>query len=168
MNPQRRALLAGSLGIAAAARLRAEDPPATAAADDPGAPAWPPAERIALWPGAAPGMPARAPVPALTMNGPRGVLNVRFQPYRLTNSRCYNVADARIRCTACHDPHGPLDTGALAYDHKCTACHGAAACPAGKQSCVICHMPKIELPGAHARFTDHQIRIVRAGDPYPN
>jgi hypothetical protein len=29
-------------------------------------------------------------------------------------------------------------------------------------------MPKIDLPGAHARFTDHQIRIAHAGDPYPN
>jgi hypothetical protein len=29
-------------------------------------------------------------------------------------------------------------------------------------------MPKIELPGAHAKFTDHQIRIARAGDPFPN
>jgi hypothetical protein len=29
-------------------------------------------------------------------------------------------------------------------------------------------MPKIELPGAHARFTDHQIRIVRSGEAYPN
>jgi hypothetical protein len=104
----------------------------------------------------------------IAMNGPRGVLNVRFQPYRLTNSRCYNVTDARIRCTACHDPHGPLENGAAAYDRKCTACHAAAACPSGKQNCVTCHMPKIELPGAHARFTDHQIRIVRSGDPYPN
>jgi formate-dependent nitrite reductase cytochrome c552 subunit len=37
-----------------------------------------------------------------------------------------------------------------------------------KTNCVGCHMPKIDLPGAHAKFTDHQIRIVRAGDPYPN
>jgi hypothetical protein len=29
-------------------------------------------------------------------------------------------------------------------------------------------MPKIELPGAHARFTDHQIRIARTGQAYPN
>jgi hypothetical protein len=29
-------------------------------------------------------------------------------------------------------------------------------------------MPKIELPGSHAGFTEHQIRIARAGDPYPN
>jgi hypothetical protein len=29
-------------------------------------------------------------------------------------------------------------------------------------------MPKMELPGSHALFTDHQIRIVKAGEPYPN
>ncbi len=108
----------------------------------------------------------------IAMNGPRGVLNVRFQPYRLTNSKCYNTADARISCVACHDPHGALETSAAAYDSKCAACHSAAAhtktCPVAKQDCASCHMPKIDLPGAHARFTDHQIRIVRAGQPYPN
>ena len=62
----------------------------------------------------------------IALNGPRGVLNVRFQPYRLTNSKCYDTADARIACTACHDPHGPLETSAAAYDAKCTACHSAA------------------------------------------
>ena len=106
------------------------------------------------------------------MNGPRGPLNVRFQPYRLTNSRCYDVADTRLRCSACHDPHGPLEVSAAKYDAKCAACHSAVShiktCPVGKQNCVTCHMPKVELPGAHARFTDHQIRIVRAGQPYPN
>jgi hypothetical protein len=29
-------------------------------------------------------------------------------------------------------------------------------------------MPKIELPGSHAKFTDHQIRVVRPGAGYPN
>jgi hypothetical protein len=108
----------------------------------------------------------------IAANGPRGVLNVRFQPYRLTNSRCYSVTDARIRCTACHDPHGPLDTTAGSYDARCIACHSAKAepktCPVAKQNCVTCHMPKVDLPGAHARFTDHQIRIARGSDPYPN
>lgn len=108
----------------------------------------------------------------ISIHGPRGVNNVRFQPYRLTNSRCYDSVDTRIRCTACHDPHGPLETRATAYDRKCTACHSAAAhgktCSVGKSVCVTCHMPKVDLPGAHAAFTDHQIRIVRAGDPYPN
>jgi len=105
-------------------------------------------------------------------NGPRGVGNVRFQPYRLANSKCYDATDARLGCTVCHDPHGPLETNAASYDAKCSACHSAArltrTCRVGKSGCVNCHMPKYELPGAHARFTDHQIRIVRAGEPYPN
>jgi hypothetical protein len=108
----------------------------------------------------------------IALNGPRGVNNVRFQPYRLLNSKCYDASDHRIRCTACHDPHGVLDTNLAGYDAKCTACHSAAQharlCPVAKANCAGCHMPKIELPGAHARFTDHQIRIVRGGDPYPN
>jgi formate-dependent nitrite reductase cytochrome c552 subunit len=37
-----------------------------------------------------------------------------------------------------------------------------------KANCVECHMPKVDLPGAHHKFTDHQIRIARAGEPYPN
>jgi hypothetical protein len=32
---------------------------------------------------------------------------------------------------------------------------------------VSCHMPTVELPGAHFKFTDHRIRIVRPGQPYP-
>jgi hypothetical protein len=108
----------------------------------------------------------------IALNGPRGVLNVRFQPYRLTNSKCFDTADPRISCTACHNPHGPLETSAAGYDAKCSACHSAAQhtkiCRVAKANCATCHMPKIELPGAHARFTDHQIRIVRAGEAYPN
>ena len=108
----------------------------------------------------------------IALDGPRGVNNVRFQPYRLTNSKCYDAADPRIRCTACHDPHGPLETNLASYDAKCAACHLAAlhtkVCRVAKGNCAGCHMPKLELPGAHARFTDHQIRIARAGEPYPN
>lgn len=33
-----------------------------------------------------------------------GVANVRFQPYRIANSKCYDADDRRIGCTACHDP----------------------------------------------------------------
>lgn len=43
----------------------------------------------------------------------------------------------------------------------------AEACPAAQGRCVTCHMPKIELPGAHFRFTDHRIRIVKPNEPYP-
>jgi hypothetical protein len=28
-------------------------------------------------------------------------------------------------------------------------------------------MPKIELPGAHYKFTDHRIRIVKPNERYP-
>jgi Cytochrome c554 and c-prime len=108
----------------------------------------------------------------IALNGPRGVNNVRFQPYRLVNSKCFDPEDRRIRCAACHDPHGEVETNLATYDAKCTACHAAAlhtkVCRVAKANCVGCHMPKLDLPGAHAQFTDHQIRIVRAGDPYPN
>lgn len=108
----------------------------------------------------------------IALNGPRGVNNVRFQPYRLANSKCYDAADVRIRCTACHDPHDALETSLVKYDAKCTACHragtGKKICRTAKTNCAGCHMPKVELPGAHARFTDHQIRIAKASEPYPN
>jgi hypothetical protein len=107
-----------------------------------------------------------------------GELNVRFQPYRLANSKCFNGADSRIACTACHDPHRNLVRNNTAfYDSKCLACHGtpkvaanstAKSCPVSKDNCVNCHMPKVELPGSHAIFTDHQIRIVRPNTPYPD
>jgi hypothetical protein len=103
-------------------------------------------------------------------NGPRGVGNVRFQPYRIANSRCYDATDRRIACTACHDPHGPLVKRSTSYDRNCTACHsaGAKTCPKAKSECVSCHMPAYEIPGSHHLFTDHQIRIVRPSEPYPN
>ena len=112
-----------------------------------------------------------------------GEINVRFQPYRLANSRCFVGDDRRIACTSCHNPHQDLVRDDAAYDGKCQACHGAAAairkistaaapiakpCPVAKSRCVSCHMQKIELPGSHSVFTDHNIRIVRKGEPYPD
>lgn len=107
----------------------------------------------------------------------RGVNNVRFQPYRLTLSKCYDSGDARISCVACHNPHENPATGAAAYDARCQACHvtqaasgrTAPVCGAGNRAnCSSCHMPKRELPGAHRGFTDHYIRVHRAGEPYPD
>src|SRR5438445_1057811 len=117
-----------------------------------------------------------------------GINNVRFQPYRLFNSRGHDPKDARLTCTACHDPHEDLKPGAAVYDSKCTACHAprgaeqanirtpgktaavsstAKSCPVASERCVSCHMPKVELPGAHFKFTDHRIRIARQGQAYP-
>jgi acetyl esterase/lipase len=74
MNPQRRALLGGVAlaALAGAQTARGDEPVPQQAADASDAPPWPPAERIALWPGTPPGMPATAPTPSLTMNGTRG------------------------------------------------------------------------------------------------
>ncbi|MEJ7618015.1 MAG: multiheme c-type cytochrome [Pyrinomonadaceae bacterium] len=113
------------------------------------------------------------------MMGIQGAENVRFQPYRIFNSKCYDHTDKRISCTACHDPHTELVKETSYYDAKCQACHQTTQklpvsakkvriCPVGKQNCASCHMPKVELPGAHFKFTDHQIRIARPGEAYPN
>ncbi|MGD0628015.1 MAG: multiheme c-type cytochrome [Terracidiphilus sp.] len=111
-------------------------------------------------------------------NSWKGIMNLRFQPYRLENSKCFSGNDRRISCLACHDPHQQVNHDMAFYDSKCMACHGEAktstalpnikACPVAKANCASCHMPKLELPGVHALFTDHTIRIVKAGEPYPN
>jgi Cytochrome c554 and c-prime len=107
-------------------------------------------------------------------SGPRlGVLNVRFQPYRLTNSKCYDSEDTRISCVACHNPHQELNRTTSSYDSKCQACHNggkptARDCKVSQRDCASCHMPKLEMPGSHHQFTDHEIRIVRANVPYPD
>jgi hypothetical protein len=122
-----------------------------------------------------------------------GINNVRFQPYRLFNSRGHDPRDPRFSCLSCHDPHVELRAADALSDSRCLECHlpgsaingiaenggnGPASmranpssagkpCPVAKDRCVSCHMPKVELPGAHFRFTDHRIRIVRPGEPYP-
>jgi hypothetical protein len=116
---------------------------------------------------------------ALLMPKQGGTNNLRYQPYRIFNSRGHS-GDARISCVACHDPHDKLAEDAAFYDSKCLACHlatrgqattaarSAAACPVSRKQCTTCHMPKIDLPGAHGKFTDHWIRIVKPGEPLPN
>ncbi len=113
-------------------------------------------------------------------------LNIRFQPYRLEKSRCWSQPDARLSCTACHNPHHDLVEDSRSYDANCLACHPKgksngsggtekiagsaaklAACPVGTERCVQCHMPRYQVPQMHASFTDHFIRIVRPGDTFP-
>jgi Cytochrome c554 and c-prime len=107
-----------------------------------------------------------------------GLNNVRFQPYRIFKSKCYSD-DKRISCTACHDPHESVQVDAAFYDTKCLACHQgkmassslpratAPGCRVGVKDCASCHMPRVDLPGAHFKFTDHRIRIAKEGEPYP-
>ncbi len=108
----------------------------------------------------------------IMMQEDHSINNIRFQPYRLWGSRCYDPDDARISCLACHDPHTEPSAQPADYDGKCQACHHAGkaeakACPVSTKNCVSCHMPKIELPGSHFKFTDHRIRIVKPNEPYP-
>jgi hypothetical protein len=108
-----------------------------------------------------------------------GTLNVRFTPYRLEKSRCWQKGDARITCVACHDPHQPLSLDPASYDSRCLQCHLAAdakkseghqatACPVGVKLCVTCHMPRFKNSILHTSLTDHWIRIAAPGAPLPN
>ena len=108
----------------------------------------------------------------VSANGPHDINNVRFQPYRLATSNCYNssAGDKRISCVTCHDPHQNVTKGADSYDAKCQDCHKAGpakTCTVAQRGCVSCHMPKVDFPGGHFQFTDHRIRIVRPGAGYP-
>jgi hypothetical protein len=108
-----------------------------------------------------------------------GFQNVRFQPYRIFNSKGHNQFDSRISCIACHDPHDKLEHEASFYDSKCLACHlsdpkqartetrTSRACPVGTQKCAACHMPRVEIPGTHTSFTDHWIRVVKPNEAIP-
>jgi hypothetical protein len=115
-----------------------------------------------------------------------GAYTIRFQPYRLEESRCWQTTkDARLACTECHDPHAPMVRDAHFYDQKCLSCHslrkdakhdafsGAWAatpkiCPRATANCASCHMPKSYVPEMNSTFVDHFIRIVRPGKPVPN
>lgn len=108
----------------------------------------------------------------VSASGPHDINNVRFQPYRLATSNCYNssAGDKRISCVACHDPHQNVVKTAEFYDAKCQECHKAGSaknCPVAQRGCVGCHMPKVDFPGGHFQFTDHRIRVVRPGSGYP-
>ena len=113
----------------------------------------------------------------ITLANESGLVALRSQPYRLASSRCWSGGDARITCTACHNPHRPLVQDPLAYDARCLSCHVTAgadptherpgrACKVGGTGCTACHMPKYEVPEMHHSFTDHLIRVVRVAGIY--
>jgi len=103
------------------------------------------------------------------------IRNLRFQPYRLARSQCWIKSNNGITCLNCHNPHQPRVRDLASYDDRCLSCHqrGHSAgdrsfktCTVSANNCVSCHMPKYEMPGMHAKFTDHFIRIVRKGEGY--
>jgi hypothetical protein len=95
-------------------------------------------------------------------SGDNTPLKVISQSQQLRRSRCWKKSGNRLWCGTCHDPHGEPSNKAAYYRDKCLGCHGATLArnhqlPAS--DCVSCHMPpRGTSDGAHAAFTDHQIR----------
>jgi hypothetical protein len=116
----------------------------------------------------------------VTLSDSEGIKSVRFQPYRIENSRCWGKGDARLTCEACHDPHKPLAREASSYDQSCLNCHvngkdqkpsdarPGKACPKAASECVDCHMPKYKVAEVYFKFTDHMIRVVRPEETFPD
>ncbi len=102
-------------------------------------------------------------VPATPPEG-SGTATIAGQGDRLRRSACFTASAGAMRCTTCHDPHRPADTGAAWYHARCQSCHATSACgdPAGRAAdadCVACHLQRAasgDVP--HTRSTDHWIR----------
>ena len=104
----------------------------------------------------------------------RALPNIRFQPYRLTGSKCYDPDDARISCLTCHNPHQDFDNPqTVDFDPQVPGMprEGENRAPkpvrSPKTSACTCHMPKIDCRGPTTNSTDHRIRIVKPNEPYP-
>ena len=94
----------------------------------------------------------------------------RFEPWGLSQSRCFQASNGRLSCTTCHDPHTNSSRDAAFFEAKCLSCHtggqssvstiAAKLCPVNaKNGCVKCHMPVDNKSMLHTTFTDHRIRI---------
>lgn len=89
----------------------------------------------------------------------------RFQPYRLSLSKCFRQSKGRLTCQSCHNPHEDVQRDSTAYVRQCLSCHmpkrpEQKPCPVSPRvGCVKCHMPKDSGGMLHTLFTDHFIRV---------
>lgn len=95
-------------------------------------------------------------------SGDNTPLKVISQSQQLRRSTCWKRSGDRLWCGTCHDPHREPADKAAYYREKCLSCHGSSLArnhQAATSDCASCHMPsRGTVDGAHAAFTDHQIR----------
>ncbi len=95
---------------------------------------------------------------------------VRFQPIGMSQSECYRQSAGSLRCTSCHDPHGPTMKDDRAYEASCLSCHHGpeeTRCPVSPESgCIGCHMPR-QTNAQGLTFTDHWIRVLKPDQQRP-
>jgi formate-dependent nitrite reductase cytochrome c552 subunit len=96
---------------------------------------------------------------------PASPATVKYHVHGLQQSRCFRESQGALRCTTCHDPHGPAESDPKFYEARCLGCHqpkraGQVACPVNPSAdCLSCHMPKVPVE-KHTKFADHWIRAV--------
>lgn len=107
----------------------------------------------------------------LTNVNPAHPVIARFQPWGLSQSRCFRESAGRLTCLTCHDPHQNAARDASFYEAKCLSCHSGGASPAKtvcpvnpKAGCIPCHMPEDSHSMLHIRFYDHRIRVPKGGE----
>jgi Tfp pilus assembly protein PilF len=110
-----------------------------------------------------------------------GTIDIVSHADRLRQSRCFlatRTTATPLECATCHNPHATPAPGAI--NATCQRCHAPVALqqhfaqsPArsvhiATANCVSCHMPRVqERAVPHGGFTDHWIRVVRAGSAQP-
>lgn len=92
---------------------------------------------------------------------------LRFASVGLVQSPCFlqqtTIADTRLDCVSCHDPHQPLESDVTRSLQVCRQCHAgsnsAKSCSQAPSTsnCLPCHMPKTPVHSALS-FTNHWIQ----------
>jgi tetratricopeptide (TPR) repeat protein len=83
-------------------------------------------------------------------------------------SRCFVGSKGALGCTSCHDPHRVPRPEAKAayYRQRCLDCHAKQPCSvpeavrraeSAEDSCIQCHMPRLQSNIAHTALTDHRV-----------
>jgi hypothetical protein len=98
-------------------------------------------------------------------NGIRAVGHVE----QMKASRCFRASSGQLGCTSCHDPHQVPAAGDRVshFRARCLSCHEQKKCSLEEStrravdradSCIKCHMPKLQSTEiAHVSTTDHRI-----------